>query len=45
MYAFLSLYPDEFTTHLLSNAHKRNQQTGFLQQFVLKWGPMTAMVL
>ena len=34
MYAFLSLYPDVFTTHLLFNAHKRNQLTGFLQQFV-----------
>ena len=34
MYAFLSLYPDVFTTQLLFNAHKRNQLTGFLQQFV-----------
>ena len=34
MYAFLSLYPDVFTTYLLFNAHKRNQVTGFLQQFV-----------
>ena len=34
MYAFLSLYPDVFITHLLFNAHKRIQLTGFLQQFV-----------
>ena len=34
MYAFLSLYPDVFTTHLLFNAHKRNQLTGFLKQVV-----------
>ena len=34
MYAFLSLYPDVFTTHLLFNAHKKNQLAGFLQQFV-----------
>ena len=27
MYAVLSLYPDVFTTHLLFNAHKRNQLT------------------
>ena len=33
MYAFLSLYPDVFTTHLLFYAHKRNQLTVFLQQF------------
>ena len=45
MYAVLSLYPDVFTAHLLYNAHKRNQLTGFLQQVCLKWGPMTAMVL
>ena len=34
--AFLSLYPDVFTTHLLFNAHKRNQLTGLLQQVFLK---------
>ena len=34
MYAFLSLYPDVFTTHLLFKAHKMNQLSGFLQQFV-----------
>ena len=34
LYAFLSLYPDVFTTHLLFNVHKRNQVTGFLQQLV-----------
>ena len=28
MYAFLSLYPDVFTTHLLFNAHTWNQLTG-----------------
>ena len=36
MYAFLSLYPDVFTTHLSFNAHTRNQLTGFLQKCVLK---------
>ena len=41
MYAFLSPYPYVFTTHLLFNAHKRNQLTVFLQQF----GKMAAMVL
>ena len=45
MYAFLSLDPDVFTTHLLFNAHKRNQLTGFPATGCLKWGPMTAMVL
>ena len=33
MYAYLSLYPDVFTTHLLFYAHKRNQLTVSLQQF------------
>ena len=45
MHAFLSLHPDVFTTHLLFNAHKMNQLTGFLQTVCLKRGAMTSMVL
>ena len=45
MYAFLSLYPDVFTTHLLFNAHKKETTDSIPATACLKWGPMTAMVL
>ena len=45
MYAFLSLYPAVFTTHLLLNAHKKESTDRSPATVCLKWGPMTTMVL
>ena len=45
MYAFLSLYPDVFTTHLLFNAHKMESTVRILARVCLKLGQMTAVVL
>ena len=45
MYAFLSLYPEVFTTHLLFNAHKKKSTDMIPATVCLKRGLMTAMVL
>ena len=45
MYAFLSLYADMFTTHLLFNAHIKESTERIHATVCLKWDPLTAMVL
>ena len=45
MYAFLSLYLDVFTPHLLFNAYIKESTDRIPAKVCLKWGPMTAMVL
>ena len=45
MYAFLSLYQDVFTTHLLFDAHLKESTDRIPATVCLKLGPLTAMIL